>query len=278
MRADGRLRVLARPAAPARSSRTARSGSPRWSRRGTSRPRWRPARSRPALAAGCTVVLKPAAETPLTALAIAELLTEAGVPAGVVNVVPTTRRGRASSAPGSPTRGSARSRSPAPPPVGRTLLAPGRRPGRSTRRWSSAATRRSSSPPDADLDAAVAGRDGREVPRRRPGLHRREPVLRPRRRRRRVRRPLRRAGRAAEGRAAARPRRRRSARSSAPRASSASRALVDDAVARGCPDRHRGRACPTAPGHFCPPTLLADVARRRRDRRARRSSARSRRS
>ncbi|MBJ7341275.1 NAD-dependent succinate-semialdehyde dehydrogenase [Mycolicibacterium sp.] len=44
----------------------------------------------PALAAGCTVVLKPAAETPLTALAIAELLTEAGVPKGVVNVLPTT--------------------------------------------------------------------------------------------------------------------------------------------------------------------------------------------
>jgi succinate-semialdehyde dehydrogenase / glutarate-semialdehyde dehydrogenase len=44
----------------------------------------------PALAAGCTVVLKPAAETPLTALAIAKLLAAAGVPRGVVNVVPTT--------------------------------------------------------------------------------------------------------------------------------------------------------------------------------------------
>jgi succinate-semialdehyde dehydrogenase/glutarate-semialdehyde dehydrogenase len=44
----------------------------------------------PALAAGCTVVLKPAAETPLTALAVAELLLEAGVPQGVVEVVPTT--------------------------------------------------------------------------------------------------------------------------------------------------------------------------------------------
>jgi succinate-semialdehyde dehydrogenase/glutarate-semialdehyde dehydrogenase len=44
----------------------------------------------PALAAGCTVVLKPAAETPLTALRIAELLTEAGAPEGVVNVVCTT--------------------------------------------------------------------------------------------------------------------------------------------------------------------------------------------
>lgn len=44
----------------------------------------------PALAAGCTVVLKPAAETPLTALAVARLLAEAGAPAGVVNVIPTT--------------------------------------------------------------------------------------------------------------------------------------------------------------------------------------------
>ncbi|TCC36420.1 NAD-dependent succinate-semialdehyde dehydrogenase [Kribbella speibonae] len=44
----------------------------------------------PALAAGCTVVLKPAAETPLTAIAIARLLAKAGVPDGVVNLVPTT--------------------------------------------------------------------------------------------------------------------------------------------------------------------------------------------
>jgi succinate-semialdehyde dehydrogenase/glutarate-semialdehyde dehydrogenase len=44
----------------------------------------------PALAAGCSVVLKPARETPLTALAIAALLGEAGVPRGVVNVIPTT--------------------------------------------------------------------------------------------------------------------------------------------------------------------------------------------
>jgi succinate-semialdehyde dehydrogenase/glutarate-semialdehyde dehydrogenase len=41
----------------------------------------------PALAAGCTTILKPAPETPLTALAIADLLERAGVPAGVVNVV-----------------------------------------------------------------------------------------------------------------------------------------------------------------------------------------------
>ncbi len=47
----------------------------------------------PALAAGCTVVLKPAKETPLTALAVAGILAEAGVPAGVVNVLPTSKPG-----------------------------------------------------------------------------------------------------------------------------------------------------------------------------------------
>ena len=47
----------------------------------------------PALAAGCTTVLKPAAETPLTALAVAALLQEAGLPAGVLNVVTTSDPG-----------------------------------------------------------------------------------------------------------------------------------------------------------------------------------------
>jgi succinate-semialdehyde dehydrogenase/glutarate-semialdehyde dehydrogenase len=47
----------------------------------------------PALAAGCTVVLKPASETPLTALAVADLMKEAGLPDGVVNVVPSTDSG-----------------------------------------------------------------------------------------------------------------------------------------------------------------------------------------
>ncbi len=47
----------------------------------------------PALAAGCTVVLKPAKETPLSALAVAAILAEAGVPDGVVNVVPTNKPG-----------------------------------------------------------------------------------------------------------------------------------------------------------------------------------------
>lgn len=44
-----------------------------------------------ALAAGCTVVVKPAEDTPLSALALAELASQAGIPAGVFNVVPCSR-------------------------------------------------------------------------------------------------------------------------------------------------------------------------------------------
>ncbi len=47
----------------------------------------------PALAAGCTVVLKPASATPLTALAIARIAQDAGLPRGVLNVLTTNRSG-----------------------------------------------------------------------------------------------------------------------------------------------------------------------------------------
>ena len=47
----------------------------------------------PALAAGCTCILKPAEETPLTALAVAEIMRRAGVPAGVVNVLNSSEPG-----------------------------------------------------------------------------------------------------------------------------------------------------------------------------------------
>lgn len=47
----------------------------------------------PAIAAGCTMVLKPAALTPLTSLLFAAVLQEAGLPAGVLNIVQTTRAG-----------------------------------------------------------------------------------------------------------------------------------------------------------------------------------------
>lgn len=47
----------------------------------------------PALAAGCAVIIKPASETPLTMLALMPLLEEAGVPKGLVNVLPSKRSG-----------------------------------------------------------------------------------------------------------------------------------------------------------------------------------------
>lgn len=45
----------------------------------------------PAFAAGCAMVLKPAQETPLSALALAELAHQAGLPAGLFNVITSTR-------------------------------------------------------------------------------------------------------------------------------------------------------------------------------------------
>ena len=47
----------------------------------------------PAIAAGCTMVLKPAPQTPLSSLALAKILQEAGLPDGVLNVVTTSRAG-----------------------------------------------------------------------------------------------------------------------------------------------------------------------------------------
>ena len=66
----------------------------------------------PVLACGCTVVLKPAEQTPLSALYLGELLLEAGLPAGVVNIV--TGFGDAGAAIAAH-RTSTRSRSPARP-------------------------------------------------------------------------------------------------------------------------------------------------------------------
>ncbi|AKI01853.1 NAD-dependent aldehyde dehydrogenase [Hoeflea sp. IMCC20628] len=48
----------------------------------------------PALAAGCPIIIKPASETPLTMLALMPLLEEAGVPKGLVNVLPSRKSGK----------------------------------------------------------------------------------------------------------------------------------------------------------------------------------------
>ena len=68
----------------------------------------------PALATGCTVVLKPAEQTPLSALRLGELMLEAGLPAGVVNIV-TGLGETAGAALAGALRTSTRSRSPARP-------------------------------------------------------------------------------------------------------------------------------------------------------------------
>lgn len=47
----------------------------------------------PALAAGCTIIVKPASETPLTMLLLAQLMAEAGLPDGVLSVLPTSKSG-----------------------------------------------------------------------------------------------------------------------------------------------------------------------------------------
>ena len=52
----------------------------------------------PAIAAGCPVILKPASDTPLTALLVAEILTKAGIPPGIMNVIPSRRSGEVVSA------------------------------------------------------------------------------------------------------------------------------------------------------------------------------------
>lgn len=92
----------------------------------------------PALAAGCTVVLKPAEDTPLTAQLFAEATQEAGLPAGVFNLV--TGIGAVAGQALAEHEGSTWSPSPAPPPsAGRSGPPPERRSSAS--RWSSAASR-----------------------------------------------------------------------------------------------------------------------------------------
>ena len=156
----------------------------------------------PALAAGCSVVLKPAAETPLSALALVELMVDAGLPAGVVNVVPTLdaagvvdawlrdSRVRKLSFTGST-------------PVGRTLLRAAA--GRVVNCFDGARWRGSLR--GTSLRRRRQGRPGRhecEVPRRRSGLHSSQQLPRAQRRGRGVHTEVRRCDASSPGRSRSR--------------------------------------------------------------------------
>src|SRR6476469_1285146 len=107
----------------------------------------------PALAAGCTTVLKPAEQTPLTALRLGELALEAGIPEGVLNVV--TGDGTTGAAlvdhPGVDKISFTRSTA-----VGREI---GAKAGRALKRVTLELCGKSPNIilPDADLDAAITG-------------------------------------------------------------------------------------------------------------------------
>ena len=109
----------------------------------------------PAVAAGCTMVVKPAAQTPLTMLELAAVLREAGLPDGVLNVVPTTRSGPVT-APLIRDRRLRKLSFTGSTPVGRTLIA------QSAEQVLRTSMELGGNAPfvvcaDADVDAAVAG-------------------------------------------------------------------------------------------------------------------------
>ena len=99
----------------------------------------------PAVAAGCTMVVKPAQQTPLSMLALAQILEEAGLPAGVLNVI-TASSSRAVSEPIISDPRLRKLTFTGSTEVGRALVAQSAT-GCCGRRWSSAATPRSSCSP-----------------------------------------------------------------------------------------------------------------------------------
>ena len=158
-----------------------------------------------ALAAGCTMVVRPASETPFSALALAALAEEAGVPTGVLSVVTGDPVAIGDVLTGSPVvralsfTGSTE--------VGRELL---RRCADTVKKVS---LELGGHAPfvvleDADLDAAVTGARRRQVRDLGPGLPRRQPHLRALAALRRLRRALRRGDGGAQGRPRPRARRR----------------------------------------------------------------------
>ena len=127
----------------------------------------------PALAAGCTVVCKPATQTPYSALALAELAARAGIPAGVLNVVTGPAREI-----GGVLTGDARVRKlsfTGSTEIGKLLMA------QCAKTMKKVSLELGGNAPfivfdDADLDAAVAGAIAQQVPQHRPDLRLREPA------------------------------------------------------------------------------------------------------
>ena len=157
-------------------------------------------KSAPALAVGCTMVLKPAEQTPLSALAIAALAEEAGVPAGVFSVVTGDADGR----PGDRWRDDLQ---PDRPQARLHRLDGGREaPDAAVRgQVKKVSLELGGNAPfivfdDADLELAVACGDHVQVPELRADVHLGEPDARPGRDLRRVRRALHRCGRGPQGR------------------------------------------------------------------------------
>ena len=164
----------------------------------------------PAIAAGCTMVVKPAQQTPLSMLALAKILEEAGLPGGVLNLVTASSSGETMG----PLIADQRLRKlsfTGSTEVGRKLmeqasenllrLVDGARRQRAVHRVRRRRHRR-----------RRPGRDDREDAQHRRGVHRRQPLPRRRHRRRGVRREAGRQDGRAEGRPRHRGRRRRSAR------------------------------------------------------------------
>ena len=209
----------------------------------------------PALAAGCTVILKPASETPLTALALASILEEAGAPAGVVNVLPSRRSGPVVSAMLADPRvrklsftGSTE--------VGRTLLA------QAAEHVVNCSMELGGNAPfvvfaDADLDAAIAGamiakmRNGGEACTAANRFYVEAPIAEEFTKRLTAAMGALKVGPGSDADVAVGPLINDSARRKVAE-------LVDHAVAQGATLRSGGTV-PDGEGYFYPPTVLSDV-------------------
>ena len=209
----------------------------------------------PAIAAGCTMVLKPAALTPLSSLALAQILIDAGLPPGVLNVITTSSSGATTA----PLIADPRLRKlsfTGSTEVGKRLIAA------SAEQVLRVSMELGGNAPflvfaDADLDAAVEGamlakmRNGGEACTSANRFHVEQP------RGRGVRRPGWRSGWARSSGSGHRGgRRRRTAHRRGPAQQGAS--LVDDAVAKGARVLCGGGA-PGGPGYFFEPTVLSPV-------------------